>query len=198
MKKITVIFFLIATSCYCTAQHIQYRDKKKPAENKNSSAPSEIAKPVPVVVTKPAIIAPDTLAKSIVKAEEKKPIIKDTVIKNIPPPVDTPLVLEGKEPFKMKPKLKKPYVEEQNMCNLMSRPEVAAQLPLVLNRVIPEMLKMLKERYKGRLYSITALNMIDQRLKFKLKICDKNNGKFRSEYLDQDGNVVNDPALDYE
>ena len=38
----------------------------------------------------------------------------------------------------------------------------------------------------------------DQRLKFKLKICDKDNGKFRSEYLDKDGNVINDPDLDYD
>ena len=96
------------------------------------------------------------------------------------------------------PRPKKPYVEEQNMCNLMSRPGVAPQLPLIMNKVSPEMVKMLKERYTGRLYSITGLNMIDQRLKFKLKICDKDNGKFRSEYLDKDGNVINDPDLDYE
>ena len=60
------------------------------------------------------------------------------------------------------------------------------------------MIKMLKERYKGRLYSITGLNMIDQRLKFKLKLCDKNNAKFRSEYLDKDGNIVTDPDFDYD
>ena len=86
-------------------------------------------------------------------------------------------------PVTIDPPQKKPYVEEQNMCNLTSRPGVASQLPLIINKISPEMVKMLKERYTGRLYSITGLNMIDQRLKFKLKICDKDNGKFRSEYL---------------
>ena len=60
------------------------------------------------------------------------------------------------------------------------------------------MVAMLKKRYEGRLYSITALNMFDERLKYKLKICDKDNGKFRSEYLDKDANVVNDPDFDYQ
>ncbi len=84
------------------------------------------------------------------------------------------------------------------MCNLLSDPTVAPQLPFIINRVLPEMVKMLKEKYAGHLYSITGLNMMDERLKFKLKICDKNNGKFRSEYLDKDGNVIDDPDLGYD
>ncbi len=88
-------------------------------------------------------------------------------------------------------------VEEQYMCNFLSRPDVAPQLPIVINNVSPEMVKNLKEKYEGRLYSITTLNMTDDRLKYKLKICDKDNGKFRSEYLDIDGNVINNPNLEY-
>ena len=95
-------------------------------------------------------------------------------------PIDTVAVTEDSgKAFKspaaitINPRPKKPYVEEQNMCNLMSRPGVAPQLPLIMNKVSPEMVKMLKERYTGLLYSIPGLNMIDQRLKFKLKICDK-------------------------
>lgn len=40
--------------------------------------------------------------------------------------------------------------------------------------------------------------MIDQRFKIQIKDFDKDNDKFRSEYLDKDGNVINDPDLDYE
>ncbi len=97
--------------------------------------------------------------------------------------------------FAMNPLPKKIYVEEQNYCNLLSDPKSAPNLPLVINKVSVEMVKNLKERYTGHLYSITGLNMIDKRLKYKLKICDKNNGKFRSEYLDQDGNIIKDPDL---
>jgi len=98
----------------------------------------------------------------------------------------------------MNPRPKKKYIEEQNMCNLSSLPELTPQLPVIINNVAPKMIIELKKRYMGRLYSITKLNMIDDRLKYKLKICDNDNGKFRSEYLDNAGNVVNDPDLDYD
>lgn len=98
----------------------------------------------------------------------------------------------------MNPRPKKPYVEDHNICNLVSGPNQAPQLPLIINNVSPKMIALLKERYKGRLYSITGLNMIDIRLKFKLKLCDKDNAKFRSEYLDEEGNVINDPDFDYD
>lgn len=167
---------LVITGYTSGAQHIQYRDKKKPVakaaevpENKNIPVPDNTVKVTPPVVV------------------EQKPIAKDTSIS----------LTKTKSAFTMNPRPKKPYVEEQNMCDLMSRPEVAPTLPLVINNVSPEMVKMLKERYKGRLYSITGLNMFDPRLKYKLKLCDRNLGKFRSEYLDKDGNVVNDPDFDY-
>lgn len=98
----------------------------------------------------------------------------------------------------MNPRPKKPYVEDHNVCNLVSGPNQAPQLPLIINNVPPQMIALLKERYKGRLYSITGLNMIDERLKYKLKVCDKDNAKFRSEYLDLEGNIINDPDLDYD
>ena len=150
------------------AQHIQYRDKKKPV----AKTEDPVQQPIPV---------PDKTIKIT-------PVIADTT-KNL---------TKSRAAFTMNPRPKKHYVEEQNMCDLMSRPELAPNLPIIINKVSPEMVKMLKERYAGRLYSITGLNMIDVRLKFKLKVCDRNQGKFRSEYLDKDGNVVNDPDLDYD
>ncbi len=119
--------------------------------------------------------------------------------KKIVPVLDTiSTVTMNKSAININPRPKKKFVEEQNMCNLLSLPELAPQLPVVINNVAPEIVKELKERYKGRLYSITKLNMIDERLKYKLKICDKDNGKFRTEYLDKDGNVITDPDLDYD
>ncbi len=120
-------------------------------------------------------------------------------IVNIVPVVDTTTAIKvTKSAVNINPRPKKKFVEEQNMCNLMSLPELAPQLPVIINNVSPQMVKELKERYAGRLYSITKLNMIDDRLKYKLKICDNDNGKFRSEYLDAEGKIINDPDLDYD
>jgi hypothetical protein len=174
--RVTLTFLLITVAFFANAQHIQYRDKKKPAAPANPPAENS---PVPKPDQTVKVTPPDTTTKPV-------------VIKQ-----DTGSFIKTKAAFTMNPRPKKPYVEEQNMCDLMSKPEVAPTLPLVINNVAPEMVKMLKERYKGRLYSITGLNMMDERLKFKLKICDRDQAKFRSEYLDKDGNVVNDPDFDY-
>ena len=170
-----------------SAQHIQYRDKRKPVSHQ--VVPPSENKPVPVPDNSVKVTPPPVVV------EEKKVIPKDTVAV-IPDTSET--FVKSKAAFTMNPRPKKPYVEEHNICDLTSRPELAPQLPLVINNVTPEMVKMLKERYKGRLYSITGLNMIDPRLKFKLKLCDKNNAKFRSEYLDKDGKIVTDPDFDYD
>lgn len=164
-----------------------------PAKTDGSGESSPVTTPQQTAVVTPKDTTPTP--PPIVQ----RPVIKETVPVVTAPVTDTSLNLtKSKAAFVMKPRPKKPYVEEQNVCNLVSRPELAPQLPLVINNVKPEMVALLKERYKGRLYSITGLNMIDERLKFKLKICDKDNAKFRSEYLDKDGKVVNDPDLDYD
>lgn len=172
-KKSIFFVLFILFNFHVTAQHIQYRDKRKPL---------------------PAQVAP---------AGEKQPVpVPERTVKITPPPPikeDTAqTIVISKAAFTMNPRPKKPYIEEQNMCDLMSKPDIAPQLPLIINNVSEAMVKMLKERYKGKLYSITGLNMMDQRLKYKLKICDRNMAKFRSEYLDKDGNVVNDPDFDYD
>lgn len=177
----------------CGAQHIQYRDKKKPVPAKSGGGSTET---VAVPDRNIKVTPPDT-------TKQEPPVVQ----KIVPPDTAKPVLamvdtsngfIKNKAAFTMNPRPKKPYVEEQNVCNLVSRPELAPQLPLIINNVKPEMIKLLKERYKGRLYSITGLNMIDERLKFKLKICDKDNAKFRSEYLDKDAKIVNDPDLDYD
>ncbi len=129
-------------------------------------------------------------------AESVKPVPES--IKVVPVVDTTTAVKVTKSAVNINPRPKKKFVEEQNMCNLMSLPELAPQLPVIINNVSAQMVKDLKERYAGRLYSITKLNMIDDRLKYKLKICDNDNGKFRTEYLDAEGKIINDPDLDYD
>ena len=166
--KIIITLLLIIPAYISNAQHIQYRDKRKPVAKTEDHVPQPI--PAPNKTIKVTSAVTDT----------------------------TKVLTKSRAAFTMNPRPKKPYVEEQNMCDLMSRPELAPTLPLVINKVSPEMVAMLKARYEGRLYSITGLNMFDERLKYKLKICDRNLGKFRSEYLDKEGKVVNDPDFDYQ
>ena len=168
MIKSALAILLCISFNFSFAQHIQYRDKKKPVTKTEDPVPQPIPVPDKTIKVTPAV------------ADSSKALTK------------------SRAAFTMKPRPKKPYVEEQNMCDLLSRPELAPNLPIVINKVSPEMVKMLKTRYQGRLYSITGLNMMDERLKFKLKICDRDQGKFRSEYLDKDGNVVSDPDFDYQ
>ncbi len=196
MIRIIVALAMLFSAITADAQHIQYRDKKKPVQAKTDGGNSQ-SQPVPVpdnkIITTPPKV--DSTPKPLVI--EKKVVPVDTVAKPIAQ-FDTGSAKLSKAAFTLNPRPRKPWVEEQNLCNLVSRPELAPQLPLVINNVRPEMVALLKERYKGRLYSITGLNMIDERLKYKLKICDKDNAKFRSEYLDKDGNVVKDPGLYYD
>lgn len=183
-NKIYLIRFLaailfIGIALTSAAQHIQYRDKRKPVPSKDNSTGEP---------------------KSVPKPDNKVKILpRDTTVKQVAVKPDTSTTtIKSKAAFTLNPRPKKPYVEDHNICDLTSKPDAIPQLPLIINNVSDEMIKMLKERYKGRLYSITGLNMIDPRLKYKLKLCDKNNAKFRSEYLDKDGNVVNDPDFDYD
>ena len=189
--RVTLTFLLISTIHFADAQHIQYRDKRKLVANTGGSPSENNIVPRPdntVKVTPPPAYV-----------EEKKVIPRDTIDHAVVVKEDTSRgSIKTKAALTMNPRPKKPFVEEQNMCDLMSKPEVAPTLPLVINNVSPEMIKMLKARYQGRLYSITGLNMFDERLKYKLKICDRNQAKFRSEYLDKEGKVVTDPDFDYD
>lgn len=137
------------------------------------------AKPLPAA--KSVNVPQEPVVKNIV-VQEKIPVITDTISKR----KTATYVRENKK-----------MPELITGCKLSSPPGQASQLPVIINNVSPEMVAKLKERYKGRLYSITGLNMIDVRLKLKLRICDNDGGNFRIEYLDKDGNVVHDAKLDY-
>lgn len=138
------------------------------------------AKPLPAA--KSVTVSPEPPVKIPVVVPDKTPVSTDTISKR----KTTAYIRENKK-----------MPELITGCKLTPPPGQASQLPIVINNVSPEVVAKLKERYKDRLYSITGLNMIDVRLKLKLRICDVDGGKFRIEYLDKDGNKVNDPNLDY-
>jgi len=80
-------------------------------------------------------------------------------------------------------------------CDFTSDPDKVPQLPYVTNYVEPEIVKFLKEKYKGRLYSITGLvSNVPNEQHFKLRVCKK--GKLEPEYVNEKGIVIENPTLD--
>lgn len=181
MIKVAFALILLLSSNFLFAQHIQYREKAIPVPATNANNGAE----------RPNV--PPATPKSTVLPNESKPV---PAVKPAEKPEEISAV-KSRVALNFNSKATKKPTELITDCFLSGRADRLPKLPLVINDVSPEMVAKLKERYKGRLYSITALNMTDVRLKYKLRICDKDMGKFRVEYLDEHGNVVNDPSLDY-
>lgn len=71
----------------------------------------------------------------------------------------------------------------KDMC-----PGRTADLPILNNYVPENVVKTLKQKYMGYLYSITSLKMIENHLKYKVSVCD--NGITRTEFVDEAGIIV--------
>ena len=67
-------------------------------------------------------------------------------------------------------------------------PGLTGSIPVLTNYVPNEMVLKLTEIYKGHLYSITSLKVENNKLEFKLKVCEK--GEIKFEYADETGNII--------
>ena len=92
------------------------------------------------------------------------------------------------------PKKKKNSNELITECDFTSQPDKVPQLPYTTNLVDPAMIKKLKAKYEGRLYSITAIEAGNNQQNYKLRVCIK--GKLQIEYVNEDGKEIDDPTLD--
>ena len=91
------------------------------------------------------------------------------------------------------PKTKKRNANELiTECDFTSHPDKVPQLPYTTNLVDAGMKKRLKEKYEGRLYSITAIEAGNNQQNYKLRVCIK--GKLQIEYVNEDGKVIDDPT----
>ena len=125
-------------------------------------------KPAPQKAVIVAEVKTDTI-KAIVPEEKK-----DTVIAEIPKPV------------------KKNSHELITDCDFSSQADRVPQLPYITNYVDPAMVKKLKEKYPGKLYSITGLEAGNHQQNYKCRVCIK--GKLQIEYVNEDGKVIDDPT----
>ena len=130
-----------------------------------------------IVRHKDYVPLPD-LRKPAVQIKSPAPEIKKDTVKEIL--VETP-------------KTKKRNANELiTECDFTSHPDKVPQLPYTTNLVDPGMKKRLKEKYEGRLYSITAIEAGNNQQNYKLRVCIK--GKLQIEYVNEDGKVIDDPT----
>lgn len=67
-------------------------------------------------------------------------------------------------------------------------PGLSGAVPVLTNYVPKEMVPKLTEIYKGHLYSITSIKVANNKLNYKLKVCE--NGEIKFEYADENGDII--------
>ena len=173
MPKIIFTLVFILSCNFLFAQYIHYSDKR----NINKAAPASNSMQAPVQaspITKDTVIITlrDTV-KQVVR-DTVKIIVKDTVrirdtviIRDtVRLPADTII-----------------YHEWPDKC-----PGLSGATPVLTNYVPKEMVLKLTEIYKGYLYSISSIKVANNKLEYKLKVCE--NGVIKFEYADENGNII--------
>lgn len=67
-------------------------------------------------------------------------------------------------------------------------PALSGSIPVLANFVPQELIPKLTEFFKGHLYSITSIKVADNKIQYKLKVCE--NGEIKTEYADESGNLI--------
>ena len=179
MAKIFFTLFLIATGNILFAQYVHYSDKRninntKAAETispKLTQDPnSKVIRDTVKVVVKDTVkvMVKDTL--KIVVHDTLKVIVSDTIEIVIH---DTVNVCPTETVYHKWP----------DRC-----PGLSGAIPVLSNYVAPEMVLKLTEIFKGHLYSISSSKNANNKLRYKLKVCEK--GVIKFEYADENGNII--------
>ena len=67
-------------------------------------------------------------------------------------------------------------------------PGLSGAVPVLTNYVPKEIVPKITEIYKGHLYSITSIKVANNKLNYKLKVCE--NGEIKFEYADENGDII--------
>lgn len=166
MKKIIFILLLIISTHYLSAQYLHYWDDSRPRRNTQAPpkpAPVEVPKPVeivaPRIITKPVMVDPIILADAVT--------INTAVLTKAPKVIRAPLI----------------FHQWPDLC-----PGLSGSIPVLNNYVPKEILLILKEKFKGHLYSISSYKGQDGRQEYKLKVCA--GGMIKYEYANGFGNIM--------
>jgi hypothetical protein len=67
-------------------------------------------------------------------------------------------------------------------------PALSGSIPVLTNYVPKELIPKLTEFFKGHLYSITSIKVAENKMQYKLKVCE--NGEIKIEYADESGDLI--------
>jgi len=171
MPKIVLIILFIISGNSLFAQYLHYSDKR----NISNSAPAAKAtQAVPRPATKDTIIIKERDTVKQVVRDTIKIIVRDTIrirdtiiIRDtVTLPADTII-----------------YHQWPDKC-----PGLSGATPVLTNYVAKEIVLKLTEIYKGHLYSISSIKVANNKLGYKLKVCE--NGEIKFEYADEHGEII--------
>jgi hypothetical protein len=173
MPRIIFAILLTVTGNFSFAQYVHYSDKTKRADAAPKVVPNTakeverdtVRDTVKVVVRDTVrVIVRDTI--KVIVRDTVKIVVQDTV-KSTP---DTVV-----------------YHKWPDRC-----PGLSGAVPVLTNYIPKEMVPKLTEIYKGHLYSISSIKVANNKLEYKLKVCE--NGEIKFEYADETGNIITKPV----
>lgn len=162
MPRIVFAILLIVTGNFSFAQYVHYSDKTQHADVAPKVVPNTVVRDTVRIIVRDTVrvIVRDTI--KVVVRDTVKIVIQDTV-KSAP----------GKVAYHKWP----------DRC-----PGLSGAVPVLLNYIPKEIVPKLTEIYKGHLYSISSIKVDNNKLEYKLKVCE--NGAIRFEYADENGNII--------
>lgn len=169
MIKIICTLLLIISANSLFAQYLHYWDDSRP---RRSTRPVENSKPaekpkIEVEQQKAEVIVLMPVFAQPISALAKPVYAPITNIQSIPKFIINSIV----------------FHEWPDLC-----PGLSGSIP-VLNNYIPKViLLILKEKFKGHLYSISSYKGPDNKQEYKLKVCE--DGMIKYEYANAKGNVI--------
>lgn len=175
MPRIFFTILLIITGNYLFAQYIHYSDTR----NINNKSGRTEATPKAVPNTEKQVIK-DTVRDTvkIVIHDTVRVVIRDTI--KITARDTVKIVVH--DTVNVAPE-KVVYHKWPDRC-----PGLSGAVPVLTNYVPKEMVPKLTEIYKGHLYSITSIKVANNKLNYKLKVCE--NGEIKFEYADENGDII--------
>ena len=179
MAKIFFTLLLITTGNILFAQYVHYSDKRK------------ITNTEPVATTSPKLIK-DTTAKVI--RDTVRIVVKDTVKVTVKDTLRT--VVHDTLKVMVRDTVEIVIHDTVNVCPTETVyhkwpdrcPGLSGAIPVLSNYIAPEMVLKLTEIYKGHLYSISSSKNNNNKVLYKLKVCE--NGVIKFEYADENGNII--------
>ena len=166
MKKIIFILLLIISTNHLFAQYLHYWDDSRPRRNTQAAPnpkPAEKEKPVeiiaPPIITNPVKIDPIILVSSV--------RVNSTGAIHAPKIIRPPII----------------FHQWPDLC-----PGLSGSIPVLNNYVPKEILLILKEKFKGHLYSISSYKGQGGKQEYKLKVCA--DGMIKYEYANAMGNIM--------